>query len=50
MNYLDCPLCAGHATIDDELTTVRCDGCGIVVDVAPDPGAGRRSVILDEAA
>ena len=47
MNHLDCPLCAGTATIDDELTAVRCDGCGETVDIAPDP-VGRTA--LDEAA
>ena len=51
MNHLDCPLCSGHATIDDDLSTVQCDGCGIRVDIAPDPAPvvamGHR---LDEAA
>jgi hypothetical protein len=47
MNHLDCPLCAGHATIDDELMIVRCDGCGVSVDVAPDPVA---LAVLDDAA
>ena len=46
MNHLDCPLCAGHATIDDELTVVRCDGCGVSVDVAAD----RTADALDAAA
>ena len=46
MNHLDCPLCSGHATIDDDLTVVHCDGCGVSVDVAADPTA----IVLDAAA
>ena len=32
----DCPVCAGHAETDEDLTAVRCDACGVTVDVAPD--------------
>ena len=46
MNHLDCPLCAGQATIDDDLTAVSCDGCGVSVDIAADPAI----LILDAAA
>jgi Pyruvate/2-oxoacid:ferredoxin oxidoreductase delta subunit len=34
---IDCPLCAGEATTDDALSIVACDGCGVTVEVAPDP-------------
>jgi hypothetical protein len=37
MLTIDCPLCAGEATADDALVAVACDGCGISVDIAPDP-------------
>lgn len=37
MLTIDCPLCAGEATTDTSLTTVACDGCGYVAEVAPDP-------------
>ena len=37
MITIDCPLCAGPATIDQALTLVTCDGCGIAAEIAPDP-------------
>jgi hypothetical protein len=37
MLTIDCPLCAGEATTDEGLTLVSCDGCGVTVEVAPDP-------------
>jgi ribosomal protein S27E len=37
MLTIDCPLCAGEAVTDEALTLVTCDGCGIAVEVAPDP-------------
>ena len=37
MLTIDCPLCTGQATTDEALTLVACDGCGISVDIAPDP-------------
>ncbi len=37
MLTIDCPLCAGEATTDEALTLVACDGCGVTVEVAPDP-------------
>jgi ribosomal protein S27E len=37
MFTIDCPLCAGEATTDEALTLVACDGCGVTVEVAPDP-------------
>ena len=37
MLTIDCPLCAGQATTDDALSLVACDGCGVTVEVAPDP-------------
>ena len=48
MNHLDCPLCSGPATIDDDLTVVRCDGCGVSVAVAADPAVA--IPVLDAAA
>lgn len=45
MLTIECPLCAGQASADDALTLVTCDGCGIAVEVAPDP-----LVTLDAAA
>jgi hypothetical protein len=37
MVTIDCPICMGQATIDDRLTLVACDGCGVTVEVAPEP-------------
>jgi hypothetical protein len=37
MFTIDCPLCAGQATTDEALTLVACDGCGVSVEIAPDP-------------
>jgi uncharacterized Zn finger protein len=37
MILIDCPCCAGEATTDEALRQVRCDGCGAITDVAPDP-------------
>jgi len=45
MITVDCPLCAGEATTDETLSHLTCDGCGVTVDVAPDPAAS-----LDAAA
>ena len=45
MNHLDCPLCAGQATIDEELTALRCDGCGVTVEVAADPAVALAAVL-----
>jgi len=50
MNHLDCPLCAGQATIDDELTAMRCDGCGVTVDVAADAAVVAIAAVLADAA
>ena len=38
MITIDCPLCAGEATTDDELMNVTCDGCGVTVEIAPEIG------------
>ncbi len=48
MNHLDCPLCAGDATIDDGLTAVTCLTCGMTVDVAADVPAP--ATVMAEAA
>ena len=37
MLTIDCPLCAGRAGMDEALTLVTCDDCGISAEVAPDP-------------
>lgn len=37
MLTIDCPFCAGEAATDEALTLVACDGCGVTVEVAPDP-------------
>jgi hypothetical protein len=37
MLTIDCPLCAGPASTDAALTLVACDGCGVEVEIAPDP-------------
>jgi Pyruvate/2-oxoacid:ferredoxin oxidoreductase delta subunit len=45
MITIECPLCAGEATTDETLSAVSCDGCGVTVEVAPDP-----AIVLDAAA
>ncbi|HET7168624.1 MAG TPA: hypothetical protein VFI69_05435 [Candidatus Limnocylindrales bacterium] len=37
MILIECPCCAGEATTDEALRHVRCEDCGVVADVAPDP-------------
>jgi hypothetical protein len=37
MLTIDCPICSGTATTDDDLATVSCDACGVTADVSPDP-------------
>jgi hypothetical protein len=32
----DCPMCDGDATIDDGITVLACDGCGVTVDIPTD--------------
>jgi ribosomal protein S27E len=44
MLLIDCPLCAGHAAVDEALTLITCDDCG-TAEVAPDP-----TVALDAVA
>jgi len=36
MVSIDCPFCAGEARVEGALEVVRCDGCGVTVEVAPD--------------
>jgi hypothetical protein len=36
MLTIECPICAGEATLDAELTTLVCDGCAVGVEIAPD--------------
>jgi hypothetical protein len=45
MITIDCPLCGSEATTDEALSTVTCEGCGVSVQVAPDP-----AIALDVAA
>ena len=37
MPTTDCPWCEGTATIDPGLTTLACDDCLVVVQIASDP-------------
>jgi len=37
MITIECPLCGTDATVDSAITQLRCDHCGIPVEVAPDP-------------
>lgn len=37
MLMTDCPWCEGPATVDPGLTTLACDECAVVVQIAPDP-------------
>jgi hypothetical protein len=37
MITIECPLCAGEATTDETLSDMTCAGCGVTVDIAPDP-------------
>ena len=42
---IDCPLCTGQATTDAALTSISCAGCGVDVEIAPDP-----VIVLDAVA
>ncbi len=37
MPMTECPWCEGTATVDRGLTTLACDDCQVVVQIAPDP-------------
>lgn len=37
MLTIDCPLCSGQAAVDEALTLVTCDDCGISAEIAPHP-------------
>ena len=39
MITVDCPFCSGEAQVDATLDAVTCEGCGVTVEVAPDPAA-----------
>ncbi len=45
MTTIDCPFCSGDTFVEPALETITCDGCGVTVEVAPDPVA-----VLDAAA
>jgi hypothetical protein len=36
---VECPWCLGWTEAADDATTIRCDSCGIEVDLAPDDRA-----------
>jgi hypothetical protein len=38
MVTIDCPFCSGEAHVEATLDEMTCDGCGVTVEVAPDPG------------
>lgn len=37
MTTIECPWCAGPASVDAALTSVDCDCCGTTAEIAPDP-------------
>lgn len=37
MDTFDCPFCDGPLTVDESLTEVACDACGVTAQVASDP-------------
>lgn len=37
MTTIECPWCAGPATVDAALINVACDDCGTTAEIAPDP-------------
>jgi hypothetical protein len=37
MITIDCPFCDGPLAMDEALVTVACDGCGVSIEIAPDP-------------
>ncbi len=37
MITIDCPICEGTATVDDDLARLDCDACGAATEIAPDP-------------
>ena len=41
MDTTDCPFCGGQADTDAGLLHLDCDGCGVTVEVAPDPTPAR---------
>jgi hypothetical protein len=45
MLQLECPLCDGDARMDETVSRLDCDACGVSLEVAPDP-----LVALDVAA
>ena len=45
MITIDCPFCSGEAHVETTLDEMTCEGCGVTVEVAPDPG-----IRLDAAA
>ena len=36
---IDCPFCSGDAHMEPALDSLTCDGCGVSVEIAPDPAA-----------
>jgi hypothetical protein len=37
MITIDCPFCSGQAQVEAALETMTCDGCGVTVEIAPEP-------------
>ena len=37
MITVDCPFCSGEAQVEATLDAMTCEGCGVTVEVAPDP-------------
>ena len=37
MVLVECPWCDGSLPLDSIATVVRCDGCDVVLEMAPDP-------------
>jgi hypothetical protein len=37
MISIDCPLCTGEAQVEGRLDAVTCEGCGVTIEIAPDP-------------
>jgi hypothetical protein len=40
MIAIDCPFCSGEAQVEATLDSMTCEGCGVTVEVVPEPLAG----------
>jgi hypothetical protein len=34
---IDCPFCSGEAQVEASLDSLTCEGCGVTVEMAPEP-------------